>query len=96
MESTRAAGQVRPADDRGTIAVTVMLFADLRRFLPPGVDGPHRRTVAAGARVSDLLAEMGVPEDYDLTVGIDGEMASRDDALHDGAEVMLLSPMEGG
>lgn len=78
------------------IGVTVTLFADLRRFLPPGVDGPHRRTVPAGSTVADLLAAIGIPADTDLTVGLDGELADRDTPLHDSADVMLLSPMEGG
>ena len=45
------------------ITVTVNLLADLRRYLPRGVDG---------------------------------ELAGRDRRLHDGADVLLLSPMEGG
>jgi len=76
--------------------VTVTLFADLRRFLPPGVDGPHRRRVPVGSTVGDLLAAIGIPADADLTVGLNGELADRDAPLSDGAEVMLLSPMEGG
>jgi sulfur carrier protein ThiS len=96
MEPVRMSRPLESAGDHEAIAVTVTLFADLKRFAPPGIDGPHRRTVAAGATVADLLAAMGIPPDYDLTVGLDGELASREDALHDGAEVMLLSPMEGG
>jgi len=76
--------------------VTVTLFADLRRYLPPGVDGPHLRTVPAGSTVADLLDAIGIPTDAEVTVGLNGELADRDDALPDGADVMLLSPMEGG
>jgi len=96
MAAARAAGELRQSGDHGTIAVTVTLFADLRRFLPPGVDGPHPRTVPAGSTVADLLAAIGIAADADLTVGLDGELADRDAPLHDGADVMLLSPMEGG
>jgi sulfur carrier protein ThiS len=92
----RAADDLRQGDQQGTIGVRVTLFADLRRFLPPGVDGPHRRTVPSGSTVADLLAAIGVPEDADITVGVDGELADRATALRDGADVMLLSPMEGG
>jgi sulfur carrier protein ThiS len=92
----RAANDLRQDGGPGTIGVTVTLFADLRRFLPPGVDGPHRRTLRAGATVADLLAAIGIAPDADLTVGLDGELADRDAPLHDGADVMLLSPMEGG
>ena len=78
------------------IAVTVMLFADLRRLLPRGAVGPQRYTVREGAAVSDLLAAVGVEAGADVTVAVDGELAARDTPLRDGAEVMVLSPMEGG
>ena len=79
-----------------TVGLTVTLFADLRRFLPRGADGPQRHTVAAGATIADLLAVIGIPSDAEITIGVDGEVAERETALHDGADVMLLSPMEGG
>jgi sulfur carrier protein ThiS len=96
MTAARAAGERQHSEDGDTIGVTVTLFADLRRFLPPGVDGPHRRTVPAGSTIGDLLVTIGIPEKSDVTVGLDGELANRTDPLHDGADVMLLSPMEGG
>jgi len=92
----RTAGGLRQGGEQGTIGVQVTLFADLRRYLPPGVDGPHRRTVPEGSRVADLLAAIGIPPEADVTVGLDGELADRDTPLRDGADVMLLSPMEGG
>ena len=49
-----------------------------------------------GATVADLLATIGIAPDTDLTVALDGELADRETRLHDGADVMLLSPMEGG
>lgn len=81
---------------RRSILVTVTFFADLRRFLPRGADGPQRYTLPAGATLSDLLAVIGVAPDTELTAAVNGEVAARDTPLHDGAEVMLLSPMEGG
>lgn len=78
------------------ITVTVTLFADLRRFLPRGADGPQRYAVRQGATVADLLAAIGVAPDADVTAAVDGELAARDTPLRDGADVMLLSPMEGG
>ena len=92
----RAADRVQQEGEQGTIGVKVTLFADLRRFLPPGVDGPHRRVVPAGSTVAGLLAIIGVPEDADITIGVDGELADRATPLREGADVMLLSPMEGG
>ena len=96
MATARAEGERQHSEDRGAIAVTVTLFADLRRYLPPGVDGPHQRSVPAGSTVAHLLEAIGISPSTDVTVGVDGELADRTDVLHDGAEVMLLSPMEGG
>jgi molybdopterin converting factor small subunit len=78
------------------MTVKVTFFADLRRYLPKGADGPQQYSLAAGATVADLLATIGVDVSYDVTVAVDGELSDRETALHDGADVMLLSPMEGG
>ncbi len=82
--------------DARTITVTVTFFADLRRFLPRGVDGPQRYTVREGATLADLLTAIGVAPDAEVTAAVDGELAERGTPLSDGAEVMLLSPMAGG
>ena len=78
------------------ITVSVTFFADLRRFLPRGVDGPQRYTIAEGATAADLLAAIGVEVGAEVTIAVDGELASRDTLLRNGTEVMLLNPMEGG
>jgi len=79
-----------------TIGVSVILSAGLRRLLPGSPDGPQRRTLAAGATLGDLLAAIGLDAATDLTAAVDGELAERTTPLRDGAEVMLLVPMEGG
>ena len=76
--------------------VMVTFFADLRRFLPRGVDGPQRYTLRPAATVADLLATIGIEPDAEVTTAVDGELATRETPLHDGADIMLLSPMEGG
>ena len=78
------------------ITVTVTFFADLRRFLPRGADGPQRYTVPGGATIDDLLAMIGIAPDAEVTIAVDGEQVAREASLHEGADVMLLSPMEGG
>ena len=78
------------------MTVKVVFFADLRRFLPKGADGPQSYAVPAGASVADLLDTIGIKPEEDVTVAVDGEIAERTTILHDGADVMLLSPMEGG
>jgi sulfur carrier protein ThiS len=85
-----------PPTETASITVTVTLFADLRRFLPRGADGPQRYRLPAGATVATLLDTIGVTAAYDVTVGVNGDLAGRDQVLRDGADVMLLSPMEGG
>lgn len=79
-----------------TITITVAFFADLRRFLPRGADGPQPYTIPEGATVAALLAAIGIAADSEVTVAVDGELADRGTHLHDGADVMLLNPMEGG
>ena len=78
------------------ISVRVSLFADLRRFLPKGADGPQTYTLPAGATVADLLAAIGVPAADEVTPGLNGELAGRDAVLRDGDDLVLFSPMEGG
>jgi sulfur carrier protein ThiS len=82
--------------DARTITVMVAFFADLRRFLPRGADGPQPYTVAEGATAADLLAAIGVEDGAELTIAVDGELAGPATPLRDGVEVMLLNPMEGG
>jgi sulfur carrier protein ThiS len=82
--------------DGRTITVTVTFFADLRRFLPRGADGPQPYSVAESATAADLLAAIGVEDGAEVTIAVDGELAGRDTLLRNGSEVMLLNPMEGG
>ena len=78
------------------ISVRVTLFADLRRFLPRGHEGPQTYTLPADATVADLLAAIGIPPEDEVTPGLNGELAERDTPLHDGDDLVLFSPMEGG
>ena len=72
------------------------LFADLRKFLPRGHDGPIAYRLSAGASVQDLLTTIGIAPDAEVTAGLNGELAARETALKDGDELDLFSPMEGG
>ena len=85
-----------PQTGADQIAVRVTLFADLRRFLPRGHEGPLRYALPAGATVADLLATIGIAADDEITAGLNGEQAQRDAVLHDGDDLVLFSPMEGG
>src|SRR5438046_2198951 len=61
-----------------------------------GADGPLRYPVREGATGSGLLLAIGVGAGADVTVAVNGELAARDTPLREGADVMVLSPMEGG
>ena len=78
------------------IAVRLVLFADLKRFLPKGHDGPLMFSLEPGATVAALMAEAGVPEEDEITIGLNGDEATLDSTLNEGDEVVLFSPMEGG
>ncbi len=79
-----------------SISVSVVLSAALRRRRPGRDQGPERHVLPANARVADLLAVLGLDAAMDVTAAVDGALAERTTALHDGAEVVLLVPMEGG
>lgn len=78
------------------IAVRLTLFADLRRYLPRGHEGPLRLSLPPGATVADLLAAAGIPAEDEITAGRNGELAQRETVLQDGDDLVLFSPMEGG
>jgi sulfur carrier protein ThiS len=78
------------------VRVTVTFMADMRRFAPSDESGVPMYTLAAGATAADLLSIIGIPSDAEVTIGVDGELAARDTPLRDGAQVLLVSPMEGG
>jgi molybdopterin converting factor small subunit len=78
------------------IAVRLTLFADLKRFLPKGHNGPLSFSLDDGATVETLLAAAGIPAKEEITVGLNGDQGQRDSVLKDGDEVVLFSPMEGG
>jgi molybdopterin converting factor small subunit len=82
--------------EAGAIDVQVRLFADLRRFLPKGADGPLSFRLTEGATMQALLDRIGIAADAEITAGRNGELAQRDTVLHDGDELVLFSPMEGG
>ena len=66
---------------------------ELSRGDPPGA---REVELSSDARVTDLLDALGVPPESQLTLGVNGELAQLDSALHDGDKVMLVTPMEGG
>lgn len=81
----------------GEITVKVKLFADLRKYQKTGDDQQLLR-IPAGTTGDGLLDLLGIHgEDANqLTFGLNGGLGDRREELHDGDEVLLFSPMEGG
>ncbi len=50
----------------------------------------------AGATVADLASRLGMTADDEIIAGINNRQADTGTVLHDGDEVLLVSPMEGG
>ena len=76
--------------------VRVIPYAELRRKVAP--DGGHEvwLELPNGATVNDALVALDVAQTEHLIVGMNGEYATRETALRDGAELILVTPMEGG
>lgn len=79
-----------------TISVSVKLFGDLRKYA--GKAAPDLLPIAlpAGATVGELAAQIGIKPEDEMIAGVNGEQAEAATVLHDGDQVLLLSPMEGG
>ena len=80
----------------GTINVSVKLFGDLRKYA--GKVAPDLLPVAlpAGATVGELAVRIGIKPEDEMIAGVNGEQADAATVLHNGDQVLLLSPMEGG
>jgi len=88
--------EYRDLDEQRVLVLDRFIARGKTSGLELGETGPQRYRVKPGATVSDLLDTIGIAADTDLTVAVDGELAARETPLREGAEVMLLSPMEGG
>jgi molybdopterin converting factor small subunit len=78
------------------LRVRIVPYAELRyRLLPDGGDTLWIG-LADDANVGDALRLLEVEGHAQLIVGVDGEYATPDTPLRDGAELVLVTPMEGG
>jgi len=76
--------------------VRIVPYAEMRRRLIAGSGDSLWLELSDDARVIDALHELRVEIPDQLIVGLDGEYATRETPLHDGAEIVLVTPMEGG
>jgi sulfur carrier protein ThiS len=78
------------------VRVDVHLHGGLLRFVPDTPRGGLSREFPTGARVADVLASFDFLADRRVIVGVDGQTASPDDLLIDGARIDLVPPIAGG
>jgi sulfur carrier protein ThiS len=79
-----------------TLRVEVHLHGGLLRYSPDAPRGPLWREYPAGTRVADVLASFDFPAERRVIVGVNGQSASPDDLLPDGARIDLVPPISGG
>jgi sulfur carrier protein ThiS len=77
--------------------IEINLYATLARYLPDEVkqDGGVL-DVGAGAKVSDVLKRLKIPEDQVKLVFVDGTHADGDSALKEGSRLGVFPPVGGG
>lgn len=83
-----------PAPDTpGSMTVTVLLFAGLRRLV-----GRDEVTVElpAGATAADAARAAGVPDDVPHVLAVDEDYAIDTTPLRDGQTVACVPPVSGG
>ncbi len=86
-----------PPDTAGRPALRVRVhpYADLARFFP-GQGRVRQIEAAPGATVGDLLDAHGLDQTQRLTLGVNGQLASRATRLRNGDTLEVLAPMAGG
>lgn len=81
---------------KSTITVNVKLFGDLRKYRSRGAPETAPVELSPGATVADLAARLGMTRADEVIAGVNGDQAQEETVLHDGDQVLLVSPMEGG
>lgn len=75
--------------------VEVRLYATLRKYGKP--DGtPTVFDIPEGALLSDVMACMGIPNDIEAVILINGRPATRTSVLSEGDKVVFFPPVTGG
>jgi molybdopterin converting factor small subunit len=77
------------------VKVRVSLHGDVHRYRH-GRPDPFVEELSDGATVAELVDRIGIDPAMTITVGVNGELGRREAVLHDGDEVLILTPMEGG
>ena len=78
-----------------SVTVHVTLHGDVRRLRPKS-DQDRFTVQTPGGTINDLLDVLGARQYEQLIIAINNEIAPPDTLLHDGDDVLLSTPMEGG
>lgn len=73
--------------------IRVRCFTGMRQYAP---EGDVTIALAEGARVGQLLDQMGVPAKAQPFIAVNGRKADPEATLRDGDDVVLFTQMEGG
>jgi sulfur carrier protein ThiS len=80
----------------GAVTVSVHVLRGLPAIPAAGGGRAAALRPASAGTGGDLLDLIGIDTSADATVAVNGEIATPDTPLPDDADVMILSPMEGG
>jgi len=75
--------------------VTVKLFGNLRRHLPPGQEA-IALSLAPGTSLEAAMQQLGVPDGEVGLAAVNGEAVPETSVLRDGDRLELFAPMGGG
>jgi len=75
--------------------VAIRTFGNLRQFLPEHAQGAPL-IVPDNVPISQLLAQLGIPENEAWRVSRNGILVQLDDVLSEGDEVNVFAPVGGG
>lgn len=79
------------------MTIEVRLFANLARYLPPGVRGDAvTLELPEGAPMAAVLTGLGIPDDVPRLLFVNGRDATPADRLRPGDVVTILPPLVGG
>jgi len=79
------------------VTVEVHLFANLRKYAPPGSSqGAFTLRLQEGTTLGDLLRELGIPEKEFKQAFVNRLRRGEDYTLQEGDRVALFSPIAGG
>lgn len=76
--------------------VTVVCFGAMREYLADPSSGRAEVEIEVEGTVRSVVGALGAPERLAHAVLLDGQQATLDQEVHDGAEVTLMPPFAGG